>query len=112
MYDSATAVIEPSCSYREMRRPVCSQVTCRPWKSNVLPLLLFEGLRNTVTRPSSSIQRRWTPIGTSLHTRYLPWLHHAGPSDHMPTVQGRRMPLLLTRSALNAGSIVTMSGSG
>jgi hypothetical protein len=95
-----------------MRRPVCSQVTCRPWKSNVLPLLLFDALRNTVTRPSSSIHRRWTPIGTSLHTRYFPWLHQAGPSDQLPPVQRRWMPLLFTRIALNAGSMVMMSWSG
>ncbi len=29
---SAIAVIEPSCSVRETRRPPCSQVTSRPWR--------------------------------------------------------------------------------
>src|SRR5439155_15043888 len=57
-YESAMIVTEPSCSYRTTRLVRCSQESWRPWKSNVLPLLLFDGLRKTLTRPSSSRQRR------------------------------------------------------
>src|SRR5712691_4536924 len=48
---SAITVIEPSCSVRVTRRESCSQVSRRPWRSRVLPLALFEGLRNTLTAP-------------------------------------------------------------
>jgi hypothetical protein len=38
------AVIDPSCSYLAMRRPVCSHVTCRPWKSNVFAVAVVRGI--------------------------------------------------------------------
>src|SRR3989454_1639735 len=88
-YESAMIVTEPSCSYRTTRLVTCSQESWRPWKSNVLPLLLFDGERNTVTRPSSSIQRSWRLFGMSLQTRYLPSALHAGPSDHNAPVHKR-----------------------
>ena len=45
------------------------QESCRPWKSNVLPLLLLEGRRKTLTRPSSSSHLSCRLLGMSLHTR-------------------------------------------
>ena len=64
-----TIVIDPSCSYLTTRRVRCSHETWRPWKSNVLPLLLFDGCRKTLTRSSSSLQRSWRLFGMSLQTR-------------------------------------------
>ncbi len=42
---SISTVMLPSYSVRVIRRPLCSQVTSRPWRSRVLPLALLEGLR-------------------------------------------------------------------
>ena len=66
---SISTVTEPSYSVRVTRRLSCSQVTSRPWRSQVLPLALFEGLRNTLTRPVSSSQRMMRLLGMSLHSR-------------------------------------------
>ena len=75
-------------------------------------MLLFDGDRNTETCPFSSSQRSWRLFGMSLHTRNRPWLHHAGPSDHMAPVQRRWMAVLLTRSGIERRVVVMMSGSG
>src|SRR5258706_10895888 len=77
---SAITVIEPSYSVRVTRRVSCSQVTSRPWRSRVLPLALFEGLRYTVTAPVSSSQRMMRLFGMSLHSRHLASPIHTGPS--------------------------------
>ena len=53
-----STVIEPSYSVRMTRRPPCSQVTRRPWRSRVLPLAKFDGLRKTLTAPVSSSHLR------------------------------------------------------
>src|ERR1700687_5133068 len=88
-YLSVMTVPEPSCSYRTTRRARCSHESWRPSKSKVLPFELFDGLRNTVTRSSSSIHRTRQLLGMSLKTRYPPGPHHAGPSDHSAPVQRR-----------------------
>src|SRR6476659_8125481 len=66
---SISTVTVPSYSVRVTRRVSCSQVTSRPWRSRVLPLALFDGLRNTLTRPVSSSQRMIRLLGMSLHSR-------------------------------------------
>ena len=68
--------------HRTTRRVRCSHEICRPWKSNVLPLLLFDGMRKVLTWPSSSSQRICRLFGMSLHSRYRPTPFHAGPSAH------------------------------
>ena len=73
-------VIVPSCSVRVTRRPPCSQVTSRPWRSRVLPLALFEGLRKTLTSPVSSSHFRMRLFGMSLHNRQRRSPNHTGPS--------------------------------
>ena len=45
-------------------------------------LELLEGVRNTLTRPSSSDHRIWRLLGMSLHKRYRPCELQAGPSAH------------------------------
>src|ERR1700704_6365736 len=77
---SAITVIEPSCSVRVTRRESCSQVSRRPWRSRVLPLALFEGLRNTLTAPVSSSHFMILLFGMSLQSRYRPSPIHTGPS--------------------------------
>ncbi len=66
---SASTVIEPSYSVRTTRRPPCSQVTSRPWRSRVLPLAKLEGLRKALTAPVSSSHFRMRLLGMSLHRR-------------------------------------------
>ncbi len=43
--ESISTVMEPSYSVLTTRRPPCSQVISRPWRSRVLPLAKFDGLR-------------------------------------------------------------------
>ena len=66
---SISTVMVPSYSVRVMRRPLCSQVISRPWRSRVLPLAWFEGLRKMLTRPLSSSQRMMRLLGMSLQSR-------------------------------------------
>jgi hypothetical protein len=40
-----STVMVPSYSVRVTRRLSCSQVTSRPWRSRVLPLAKFDGVR-------------------------------------------------------------------
>ena len=47
---SRMTVIAPSYSVRVTRRPSCSQVTSRPWRSRVLPFEWLDGLRKTAQR--------------------------------------------------------------
>src|SRR5215813_2100580 len=47
----------------------------------------------------------------SLHTRYRPWLFHAGPSAHSDPVHSRWIGAFGWRRPLNAGSTVRTSGS-
>src|SRR5438445_18110 len=70
-------VIEPSCSVR---------VTRRPWRSRVLPLALFEGLRKTLTSPVSSSHLRIRSLGMSLHNRQRMSPIQTGPSLHRQPV--------------------------
>src|SRR5580704_9952193 len=77
---SRTTVRLPSYSVRVTRRPRCSQVTSRPWRSRVLPFELFDGLRNTLTAPVSSSHLRMRLLGMSLHNRKRPSPNHTGPS--------------------------------
>src|SRR5260221_6270959 len=73
-------VIEPSCSVRVTRRMPCSQVTSLPWRSRVLPLALFDGLRKIVVSPVSSSHLRMRLLGMSLHSRHRRSPNHTGPS--------------------------------
>src|ERR1051326_8628230 len=82
-------VIDPSCSVRVTRRIPCSQVTRRPWRSRVLPLALFEGLRKTVVSPVSSSHLRMRLLGMSLHNRHRISPIHTGPSLQRQPVEGR-----------------------
>src|SRR6267143_1117474 len=59
----------------------------------MLPLLLFDGFRNTVTPLLSSSQRICTLLPMSLKRRKRPTLLHAGPSSHRPPVHSRLMAL-------------------
>src|SRR4029450_9996590 len=111
LYDSAITDSVPLCSKRTTRRARCWHDCCRPWKSNVLPLVLFDGLLYTVTRPSSSSQRRRRSLGMSLQTRNRPCALHAGPSDQSDPVHSRLIGVLPRTSELNRGSTVTKSGS-
>src|SRR5437868_13289008 len=89
----------------------------RPWKSQILPLLLPDGWRNTLTCPSSSSQRNWRLFGMSLKIRKFPTAFQAGPSAHrmgLPLTSPchkRWMVVLPWMSPPNAGSIVSTSGS-
>jgi hypothetical protein len=65
---SIRTVMAPSYSVRVTRRLSCSQVTSRPWRSRVLPLEKFDGLRNTEVTPVSSSQRMMRSLGMSLHS--------------------------------------------
>src|SRR5712664_4732053 len=64
---SRMTVMLPSYSVRVTRRASCSQETRRPWRSRVLPLALFEGLRKTLTAPVSSSHFIIRLLGMSLH---------------------------------------------
>ena len=66
---SISTVIVPSYSVRVTRRPPCSQVTSRPWRSRVLPLAKFDGLRKMLTAPVSSSHLMMRLLGMSLHNR-------------------------------------------
>ena len=66
---SAITVTPPSGSVRVTRRVSCSQVTSRPWRSRVLPLELWEGLRKTLIVPVSSSHFIIRSFGMSLHSR-------------------------------------------
>src|SRR5882757_7685759 len=94
----------PSYSVRVTRRVSCSQVISLPCRSRVLPLLLFEGLRKTLTSPVSSSQRSMRLLGISLHTRYRPSPNHTGPSDQRAPVYRRSTPALTILYLAKRGS--------
>src|SRR4029453_984428 len=77
----------------------------------VLPLLLLDGRRNTLTRPSSSSQRSCRLLGMSLQTRYRPCPFQAGPSHHSAPVHSRWMGALGCARPLKLGSTAMTSGS-
>jgi hypothetical protein len=54
---------------RVTRRASCSQVMSRPWRSRVLPLAQFDGLRKVLTTPVSSSHLMIRSLGMSLHKR-------------------------------------------
>ena len=66
---SAITVIEPSYSVRITRRPPCSQLISRPWRSRVLPLAKPEGWRKVLTWPLDASHFRMRLFGISLHSR-------------------------------------------
>jgi hypothetical protein len=66
---SINTVIEPSYSVLTTRRPPCSQVISRPWRSRVLPLAKFDGFLKMLTAPVSSSHLRMRWLGMSLHNR-------------------------------------------
>src|SRR5260370_1103940 len=69
---SIRTVTVPSYSVRVTRRLSCSQVTSRPWRSRVLPLEWFDGLRKTEAAPVSSSQRMIPLLGMSLQSTHRP----------------------------------------
>src|SRR5207249_2732794 len=110
--ESISTVIEPSYSVRVTRRPPCSQVTSRPWRSRVLPLAKLEGLRKTLTAPvsSSHLMMRW--FGISLHSRYRPSPNHTGPSAQRRPVASRSTAESFNQYFSKRGSSVLIAGSG
>src|SRR6266568_7019246 len=106
-------VIEPSCSVRVTRRMPCSQVTRRPWRSRVLPLALFDGLRKMLTSPVSSSHLRIRLLGMSLHNRERMSPIQTGPSLHRQPVYSRSTAAFIGgRIASKRESRVMIAGSG
>src|SRR5215470_15766139 len=109
---SAITVIEPSYSVRVTRRVSCSQVTSRPCRSRVLPLALFEGLRNTLTAPVSSSQRIMRLLGMSLHNRQRRSPNQTGPSHQRIPVAKRSTLASASRYFAKLGSRIRTAVSG
>src|SRR5712691_6127731 len=101
---SISTVTVPSYSVRVTRRESCSQVTRRPWRSRVLPLEKFDGLRYTEVRPVSSSHRRMRLFGMSLHSTQRASPNHTGPSLQRAPVASRSMLVLKTRYLAKLGS--------
>src|SRR6267378_6674805 len=102
----------PSCSVRVTRRASCSQLTRRPWRSRVLPLVLFDGLRKMLTTPVSSSHFITRLFGMSLQSRKRPSPNHTGPSDHRKPVASRSTAARLSRYFAKLGSSPCTAGSG
>ena len=66
---AAITVTDPSCSVRVTLRGPCSQLSSRPSRSTVFPLVYADGERKTPTAPVVSSQRSIRSFGMSLHTR-------------------------------------------
>src|SRR6266850_8314968 len=109
---SISTVMVPSYSVRVTRRASCSQLTSRPWRSRVLPLVLFDGLRKTLTAPVSSSHFITRLLGMSLQSRKRPSPNHAGPSDHRKPVASRSTAARLSRYFAKLGSSPCTAGSG
>src|ERR671912_379047 len=73
---SATTVMVPSYSVRVTRRASCSHDTRRPPRSRVLPLVLLDGVRKTLTAPVCSSPFMTRLLGMSLHSRKRPSPNH------------------------------------
>src|SRR5215475_9546896 len=101
---SISTVIVPSYSVRVTRRPSCSQVIRRPWRSRVLPLAWFDGLRYTEVRPVSSSHFRMRLLGMSLHSTQRASPNHTGPSLHRAPLKSRSTLALKTRYFAKLGS--------
>src|SRR5438093_6354026 len=102
----------PSCSVRVTRRASCSQGTRRLWRSRVLPLVLFEGLRKMLTTPVSSSHFMIRLFGMSLQRRKRPSPNQTGPSDHRKPVARRSTAARLSRYCAKLGSSTWTAGSG
>src|SRR3989442_608696 len=102
----------PSCSVRVTRRASCSQDTSRPWRSRVLPLVLFDGLRKTLTAPVSSSHFMTRLFGISLQSRKRPSPNHTGPSAHRKPVARRSTAASASRYGAKLGSRTWTAGSG
>ena len=109
---SISTVMVPSYSVRVTRRVSCSQVTSRPWRSRVLPLALFEGLRKTLTRAGllvpahDAVVRDVAPQQVApvaeLDRAFVP--AHAGGDAARRSASARRYLLKLGSSIWTAGS--------
>src|SRR5215831_20807201 len=84
----------------------------RPWRSRVLPLAWFDGLRYTLTAPVSSSHRIRALLGMSLQIRQRASPNHAGPSHQRMPVASRSTLALKRRYLLKIGSRLLMAGSG
>src|SRR5882672_11603374 len=109
---SASTVRVPSCSVRVTRRASCSQDTRRPWRSRVLPFVLFEGLRKTLTAPVSSSHFIIRLLGISLQRRKRPSPNQTGPSAHRKPVASRSTAARFSRYLAKLGSSPCTAGSG
>src|SRR5262249_36142052 len=109
---SISTEIDPSYSVRVMRRVSCSQLMRRPWRSRVLPLAWFDGLRYTLTAPVSPSHRIRALLGMSLQIRQRASPNHAGPSHQRMPVASRSTLALKRRYLLKIGSRLLMAGSG
>src|SRR5687768_9357895 len=109
---SASTVTLPSYSVRVTRRASCSQETRRPWRSRVLPLVLFDGLRKTLTAPVSSSHFMTRLLGMSLQSRKRPSPNHTGPSDQRQPVASRSTDASRSRYCSKAASTTCTAGSG
>src|SRR5260370_24406036 len=101
---SISTVIVPSYSVRVTRRPACSQVSSRPWRSRVRPLGLFAGLRKILTCPVSLSHRVMRSSAASDHKRYRPSPNHTGPSEQRTPTARRSLPALVSRYFAKLGS--------
>src|SRR2546428_13013968 len=102
----------PSCSVRVTRRASCSQDTRRPWRSRVLPFVLFEGLRKMLTAPVSSSHFIIRLLGISLQRRKRPSPNQTGPSAHRKPVASRSTAARFSRYFAKLGSSPSTAGSG
>src|SRR5712691_10729479 len=102
----------PSYSVRVTRRASCSQETRRPWRSRVLPLVLFDGLRKTLTAPVSSSHLIIRLLGISLQRRKRPSPNQTGPSAQRNPVARRSTAARPSRYFAKLGSITCTAGSG
>src|SRR5215468_9961524 len=102
----------PSYSVRVTRRASCSHDTRRPWRSRVLPLVLLDGLRKTLTAPVSSSHRMTRLFGISLQSRKRPSPNHTGPSAHRKPVASRSTAASGSRYGAKLGSSTWTAGSG
>src|SRR6218665_2123707 len=109
---STSVVMLPSYSVRVTRRPRCSQVISRPWRSRVLPLAWPLGWRNTPTAPVASSHFMMRSFGTSLHSSVRVSPSQTGPSAQRMPVAMRSTAAELTRYLAKRGSRWTTDGTG
>src|SRR6202000_1852702 len=106
------AVSARSYAVRVPRRLPVSHLIKRPCRSRVLPFACPDGLRNTLTAPVSSSQRRMRLLGMSLQSKALASPSHTGPSVHLPPLPIRSTVPEDKRYRSNEGCSISIAGSG